>query len=269
VVVLLGAGSLAVARSLHNSAHPPAGAGGIAATIRNEAAAWVAQQVSPSAIVSCDPAMCLALKANGVPTYDLLVLEPTAPTPFGSKFVLATAAIRNQFGSRLASVYAPAVIASFGSGSAQIDVRQIAPNGAAGFWSGLRTDQQQRKTFENTLLGSLQIVASASARRQLAVGQVDERLATLIEGMASELSQPVHILAFGDLGPGASPGIPLRSATLAGSKATLRATLAWARKATPPFAPTHATITQLDGQPVLIVEFAAPSPLGMFSPSNP
>jgi hypothetical protein len=269
VVVLLGAGSLAVARSLHHSAHPPAGAGGIAATIRNEAAAWVAQQVSPSAVVSCDPAMCLALKAQGVPTYDLLVLEPTAPTPFGSKFVLATAAIRKQFGSRLASVYAPAVIASFGSGSAQIDVRQIAPNGAAAFWSGLRTDQQQRKTFEKSLLGSLQIVASASARRQLAAGQIDERLATLIEGMASELPLPVHILAFGDLGPGASPGIPLRSATLAGSKATLRTTLAWARKATPPFAPTHATVTQLNGQPVLIVEFAAPSPLGVFSPSNP
>jgi hypothetical protein len=213
--------------------------------------------------------MCLALKANGVPTYDLLVLEPTAPTPFGSQFVVATAAIRNQFGSRLTSVYAPAVVASFGSGNARIDVRQIVPKGAKAFWSQLRADQQERKTFETALLGSLQVVASASAHRQLAAGEVDTRLGTLIEGMASELPQPVHILAFGDLGPGASPGIPLRSATLTGSLPTLRATLAWARKASPPFTPTHVKITQQHGQPVLIVEYAAPSPLGVFSPANP
>jgi hypothetical protein len=241
---------------------------GTAATIRNEAAGWVAQQISRSSIVSCDPAMCLALKSQGVPTYDLLVLEPTAPTPFGSQFVVATATLRNQFGQRLTSVYAPAVVASFGSGNARIDVRQIVPNGAAAFWAQLKTDQQERKTFETALLGSLQIVASPSAHRQLAAGAVDTRLATLIEGMASELSQPVHILAFGDLGPGASPGIPLRSATLTGSTATLRAALGWARKASSPFAPTDATITQQHGQPVLIVEFAAPSPLGVFSPSH-
>ena len=213
--------------------------------------------------------MCLALKAYGVPTYDLLVLEPTAPTPFGSQFVVATAAVRSQFGRRLSSVYAPAVIASFGSGGARIDVRQIAQHGAAAFLSELRTDQQERKIVETSLLGSLQIEASASARRQLAAGEVDTRLSTLIEGMASELPQPVHILAFGGLGPGATPGIPLRSATLAGSMATLRATLAWARKQTSQFAPTHAKITQQNGQPVLVVEFAAPSPLGVFSPSNP
>jgi hypothetical protein len=274
VVVLVGAGSLVIARSLHpsahGSAHAPTRAADTVTAARNEAAGWVAQQVSLSAVVSCDPVMCLALKAHGVPTYDLLVLEPTAPNPFGSQFVVATAAIREHFGSRLASVYAPAVVASFGSGNARIDIRQIVTDGAAAFWSKLRTDQQERKTFENALLGSLQIVASPSARRQLAAGEVDTRLSSLIEGMASVLPQPVRILAFGDLGPRASPGIPLRSATLAGSMATLQSALAWTRStAAQPYTPTHAEITQLHGEPVLNIEFAAPSPLGLFSPSNP
>jgi hypothetical protein len=256
--------------SPHASAQAPGKAGGSVTAVRNQAAAWVAQQVSRNVVVSCDPVMCLALRAHGVPVYDLRALEPRAPNPFGSQFVVATAAIRDQFGKRLASVYAPAVIASFGSGNARIDIRQIVPNGAAAFWSQLRTDQQERKSVETTLLGSLQIVASASARRELAAGEVDTRLITLIEGIAAEQPQPVRILAFGDRGPGASPGIPFRSATLAGSLATLQATLAWARtKTSAPFKPTHAEITQLQGQPVLIVEFAAPSPLGVFGPSNP
>jgi hypothetical protein len=272
MVVLVGAGSLAVARTLHHSAHAAAHAAtraaGSAAVIRNEAAGWVAQQISRSSIVSCDPAMCLALKAHGVPTYDLLVLEPTAPAPLGSQFVAATATLRDQFGQRLSSVYAPAVVASFGSGNARIDIRQIAPNGAAAFLAQLKTDQQERKTFETELLASPEIKASASARSQLRAGEVDTRLATVIEGMASELTPPVRILAFGDRGPDASPDIPLRSATMTGSTAALQAMLVWVLN-NAPFAPTHAEITQQNGQPVLIVEFAAPSPLGVFSPSNP
>jgi hypothetical protein len=267
LVVTVIATTAALTRVMPGQQRPGHRPGAVATS--NQAAAWVAQQVSRSAVVSCDPAMCRALKAHGVPTYDLFVLEPTAPTPFGSQFVVATAAIRAQFGRRLASVYAPAVVASFGSGNARIDIRQIAPNGAAAFWSAFRTDQQERKSFENALLGSLQIVASASARRQLAAGEVDMRLSALIEGMASELPQPVRILAFSDLGRGASPGIPLRSAILAGSLATLRTTLAWARKASSPFAPTHAKITHQHGHPVLMVEFDAPSPLGLFVPHQP
>jgi hypothetical protein len=238
----------------------------IGTAIRNTAAAWVAQQVSSAALVSCDPAMCTTLRAHGV--HDLLELQPKAADPAGA-IVVATAAIRSQFGSRLASEYAPALIASFGSGNARIDIRQATPNGAAAYQSALRTDLQQRKSFENALLGSLQIVASAQARKQLAAGNVDARLATLIEGMASELPQPVHIVSFGDLGPGAAAGIPLRSATVVGSVATLRATRAFTVAQTGNYRPAHTEITQLHGQHVLIVEFAAPIPLELFNPRSP
>jgi hypothetical protein len=270
VVVLVGAGSLAIARSLHTSAHAPTRAVGITTVTRNEAAAWVAQQVS-GAVVSCDPVMCQALRAHGVLPDDLLELLPKTRTPAGSQIVVATAVIRDQFGSRLASAYAPAVLASFGSGKARIDIRQIVPNGAAAYRSALNADLQNRKKFESLLVGNyLQVAAAPRAHKQLLAGQVDTRLGLLIEGIAIYLPQPVEIVAFGDLGPGASAGIPLRSATLAGSKATLRSMLAWTRsKAARPYNPTHAEITQVGGQQVLIVEFAAPIQLGLFGNPSP
>jgi len=275
VVVLLGAGSLAVAKSLHSSrhtaAHPPTRAAEIATRTRNEAAAWVAWQVSHSAVISCDHVMCLALRAHGVSPNDLDDVTSKAASPFNSQIVVATPAIRDLFGSRLASVYAPAVLASFGSGNARIDIRQIERSGAAGYESALQKDLRQRKAFDDiALLNTLQVVPSPSAHKQLAEGLVDARLGLLLEGMAAYLPQPVHIVTFGDLGPNAGAGIPFRSATLAGSTATLRSMLAWVRsKNARPYTPTHAEITQRGGRSVLIVAFAAPSPLGMLSPSNP
>ena len=262
--VLLAAGPLTLALTRPH-ATPKLGA---AERTSNEAAAWVAQQVSPDDVVSCDLAMCLALEAHGVSVSDLLRMDPSARDLLSSQVVVSTAAIRNLFGSRLSSVYAPAVLASFGSGTARIDIRQIAPDGAAAYQSALRVDEQERKTFETTLAGSLQIVASSQAHSQLVGGQVDARLGTLIEGMASELPQPVRIMEFGNLGPGASVGVPLRSATLVGSVATLRSTLAFALAQNDPHHPARAEITRLDGRQVLFVEFTAPSPLGLFNPTG-
>jgi hypothetical protein len=269
--LLLAAAWLGIFRSSHGttdvSADSPATtvprARGV---IRATAAAWVARQVSPDATVSCDPATCAVLKAHGV--RDLLVLQPGAAGPAGS-IVVATAAVRSEFGSRLVAGYAPALLASFGSGTARIDVRQAEPEGPAWYRAALRADLQQRKTFEGELLDSFQIVPSVHAIGQLDAGQVDARLGTLIEGMASELPQPVRILSFGDRGPGAGAGIPLRSATLVGSLATLRAARAFALAQAGAYHPDHTAMTGRGGRHVLIVAFTAPIPLGLLSPASP
>ncbi|MGH3152746.1 MAG: hypothetical protein ACRDOB_18725, partial [Streptosporangiaceae bacterium] len=78
-----------------------------AVQIRNEAAAWVVSQVGAGTVLSCDPVMCAALVQHGIPAGNLLVLGPGSTDPLGSAVVLATGAVRNMFGSRLASVYAP------------------------------------------------------------------------------------------------------------------------------------------------------------------
>ena len=77
--------------------------------------------------------MCAALQSAGLPAADLLVLGTATPDPLGADLVVATAAVRSQFGARLAGVYAPVVLARFGTGAAGIDVRVIAPGGAPAY----------------------------------------------------------------------------------------------------------------------------------------
>ena len=139
-----------------------------AAAVRQQAAAWVTAQVSHSAMVSCDPGMCAALEARGFPSGDLLTLGSAASDPLGSAVIVATAAVRSEFGGRLTSVYAPTVIASFGSGSARVDVRVYAPGGAAAYLAALRADQAVRLRLGSVLLRSSRVSVTPAARAQLA-----------------------------------------------------------------------------------------------------
>ena len=267
VIVLIAAVSLAFALSRHT----PAAAARAGAT-RGMAADWVAGQVSRAAMVSCDPVMCRALEAHGIPAAGLLVLKPGTANPLRSDVVVATAAVRGMFGGRLSSVYAPEVIASFGSGNLRIEVRAIAPHGAAAYFAALRADLRARKASGAQLLRSDRIAVSAGARRQLSAGQVDARLLITIAGLAS--LHPVHVVAFGDAGPGIGASSPLRSADLSatggapGASGYLRSMLAFLRAQRAPYVAAHAGTARLaDGQTVLRGEFAAPSPLGLLGPA--
>ena len=236
---------------------------GPAAAPATQAAAWVAAQVSRADVVSCDLAMCQALQAHGFPVSDLLLLGPRGAGALVSQVVVATAAVRREFGGRLSSVYAPVVLASFGSGSTRIDVRVIAPDGAAAYLSALRADQQQRKSLGAELAGSARIIATAVARRQMGTGQVAAQVLVVITALVT--LRPVDILAFGDSGPRATAGMPLRSVYLAdnGGAAARREILAFLRVQRGPYRPARAGITRFAGRPVLFVEFAAPTPLGL------
>ena len=186
---------------------------GAESVIRASAVAWVGSQVGHNIQIACDSATCADLAQHGFPPGNLNVLQPTAPDPYGSLLVIATAGIRSQFGSKLAAVYAPEVIASFGAGADRIDVRLIAPNGPAAFQRALRTGLQARKTSGAELLRNPKLVMSAAGRAQLAAGHVDLRLLTTLAFMAGQ--KPLDIVDFGSIAPGASPGVPLRFADLA------------------------------------------------------
>jgi hypothetical protein len=243
-------------------AHVAAPASG-AAAIRAEVAAWVAQQVSRDAILACDPAMCSALLAHGIASGKLLVLRSSASDPLGSDVVMATAAVRSLFGARLAGVYAPAVIASFGSGAVRIDVRAIAPDGAAAYRRALAADLAARREAGAQLLRNPRIAVSAAARRELATGTVDPRLLMTLAAVAA--AEPVRVTAFAGSGPGASAGVPLRGMEVAGP--TLRSILAFVRAQRPPYLPARAGIVPgVGSRPVLSIEFGAPSPVGLLQP---
>lgn len=238
----------------------------------NHAATWVAAQVSRSVTVSCDPVMCRALRARGIHARRLLELRPVTADPGGSAVIVATAAVRRELGARL-GLYAPAIIASFGSGTARVEIRVIAPAWAAAYRSALAADLARRRASGRQLLHSKRITATVTARRQLLSGQVDTRLLIVIAALAA--LRPVSVEAAGDSGPGATAGIPLRSVVLAeagrGSgrdrPGYLRPLLNFLNQQQPPYRPALAGIVRLpDGQPELQIEFAAPSPLGLLAP---
>lgn len=232
-----------------------------AAAARAQAAAWVASQVSRGAIMACDPAMCAALTRQGIPTGNLLVLAPGAADPLGSEVVLATAAVRSMFGSRLTGVYAPEVLASFGTGQARIDIRAVAPDGAAAYRAALAADLQARQAAGAQLLSDARISATPSARAQLLAGQVDSRLLITLATLAA--SEPVQIKAFSDAGPGASPGLPLRAVEIGTTIASGPDMVAFFRAQRAPYLPAQAALTSVPGASVLTVEFAAPASLGL------
>jgi hypothetical protein len=245
------------------------------ATVRAQAAAWVAEQVSPDVTVSCDAVMCAALQAHGFPVSKLVVLGPTSPNPVSSVLVVETATVRELFGSSLAVAWAPAVLASFGSGASAITVRVVAPDGPAAYQTALNADLANRKTSGTALLHDSQVAVSATARRQLLAGDVDLRLLLALASVAGH--EPMDIVRFGNLGPGASPGVPLDFADLAESipaahmntVAYVDAVWAILNGVDAPIRPERAISGPVQGQAILRVEFASPSPLGNLGSGSP
>ncbi|HEY6277956.1 MAG TPA: hypothetical protein VIX86_16675, partial [Streptosporangiaceae bacterium] len=254
-----------------SGASRPAGGGPVlaAAAQRQQVARWVASQVSSAAIVACDPVMCAALQARGVPAGRLLVLSAAQPDPLGSDVIVATQAVRSQFGARLAGVYAPVTVASFGTGPARIDIRAVAPDGAAAYRAQLAADVAARRTAGAQLLRNHNIVVSAVARSALAAGEVDPRLLLALPALAA--SHPVDIISFGGAARGASVGVPLRSADIAGARvpgghqpASLATLSAFLRAQQSPYLPSSLAIVRTTAQQaVLSVGYPVPSPLGL------
>jgi hypothetical protein len=265
-VLLLKPGSTSAAppHSTVASPSPSAGAATLQAVarVRAQAADWAAQQVSQSAVVSCDPAMCSVLQTHGVPTSRLLVLLLASADPLGSDVVVATPAVRSQFGERLISVYAPEVIASFGTGAARIDVRAIAPDGAKAFQAAEAADRAARIGAGRQLLRNHRIGASVAARTALIAGNVDPRLLVMLATLAAQ--QDVTIAVFSDPSPGA-PDVPLRGAEIgAATPAKLRSMLSFLRAQRSPYLPARILTIRAAGNPhVLRIEYGAPGPLGL------
>ena len=256
----------------HRASHPPAvspAQAEAAATARAAAASWVAQQVTPGTIVSCDAQMCTNLEQAGLPAGQLLYLGVGTASPVESSVLVATAAVRHEYGARLAGVYAPDVLASFGTGSAQVEVRVVAPSGAAAYAASVRADLAARVAAGRRLLHNPRLHPSAAARQALAAGQPDGRL--LADFAALAAGHPLRVIDFGPGPAGLSPGQPLRTVDIAPAgfgtarqpdNLRLLARLLLAEPAR--YRPASLTRLRLaGGTAVLRVTFTAPSPLGL------
>ena len=226
--------------------------------VQTEAAAWIAGQLSSGAIIACDPAMCAALQAQGVAAGRLMPLTRGAPSPRGAAVVVTSAPAATQ----LAEAYAPAVIASFGSGAARIDVRAAEPGGAAGYGTALRADLAARMSAGSQLLRNHRIHFTAQDAAQLRAGEVDTRLLATLAALSSQYS--LSVIAFGDASPGVA--VLYRDVTITGASQHIAGALALVKAQVPPYLPAQAAMTQIGtGPAALSIEFAAPSPLGLLT----
>ena len=256
-------GPVAAASKPTSSLAPGASALQAAAADRHQAAVWIVQQVAPSVLVGCDPEMCNELQQAGLPAGQIWEVQPSAPDPLGGLLVVATPVIRNQFGTRLASIYAPLMIASFGSGADRVDIRYVPPGGTAAFESQLAADLKSRISAGEQLLTNKHVQASVAARKALLAGQVDPRLLITLSALADRSS--LDLVAFDDPSPGVSSDVPLRGVEIgAAASAGLPAMVAFLSAQQSQYAPAVARITQgANGRPVVTVRYDAPGPMGL------
>jgi hypothetical protein len=198
------------------------------AAARTHAISWILNQVSPAAVVSCDEQICADLVSAGLPSSQVSTLEPGSNDPLGSTLLVATATVRNQFGTRL-GLYAPALIASFGTGKARIDIWWIYPDGAAVYRAALPAALRARKAADAQLLSNGNIQLSTAAREQLLSGQVDPSLPDLLAIMAHR--HPLYVVDFASQSPGGGPASLLRwmdlATTVKAAHLTRAAYLGW------------------------------------------
>jgi hypothetical protein len=276
ILLVASASGLAftLSRQGASSERPAGGHAGISqelaleAEARTQAITWILHQVSRAAVVSCDSQVCADLANSGFPSANLLSLGPVSNDPLGSDLVVATAAVRAQFGGRLASVYAPAIIASFGSGNARIDIRLVFPGGAKSYHAVQHAALRARKAADAQLLTNSNITLSATARAQFLSGEIDPRLPLLIVLMAA--GHPLRIVDFFNQSPGGGPASLLRSVDLAtavrAAHLTRAAYVRWMRALIDAqraqYRPAWAQqVTLPNGQTVLRIGYGAPSPL--------
>jgi hypothetical protein len=236
-------------------------------------AGWVESQIDPATVVSCDPAMCAALVAHHYPSKNVRDLSSPAALK-ASGVVVVTPVALQLFGSSLVTAWAPAALATFGSGSSTVSVRIVAPHGATAYEQAARKDQAVRALSEAALTtGSKSITVTGAAAQELNSGQIDGRLFEALA--AAAFGQPIDIVDFGNAGSGASANVPLRYADLAASNPTVGLsgsayvqTLRTSMAGSPGPRPARTQLLTLPGgQQVLRVEYLGPSRFGVLGNS--
>jgi len=281
VPVLLAAGVIGVAVSLARHSTPPARPAGPQpgvnppgsneAAVRNEAVTWIVHQVSRAELVACDAQVYADLLRRRFPAADLLTIGPQSKDPLGAGLVVSTAAVRAQLRNRLAAVWAPVLIAAFGSGNARIEIRQEFPGGAAGYNKVRQSYARARKTEDALLLTNRSVKLSVTAKADIRSGNIDPRLPVLIAAMAH--LHPLRIVDFVDQSPGGGPASLLRSMDLATANPpghlSRSAYINWMRSfirvQRSLYHPEVSLVTLPGGQAVLRIGYGAPSQL---NPAN-
>lgn len=175
-------------------------------------AAWFATQVRHGIVVGCDPASCAAILAAGYPADGQVILQQGVSFPGAGSLIVASAAVRAQYGPQLAS-RAPAVIAAFGSDASAVQVRLVVAGGPQAYSKAATSALAARRRAGHKLLHTPNVHARGAAKKDLSSGQVDPRLTAVLGRLAAHY--PVVLVHFRDAGPLAGRTVPFRMAEIA------------------------------------------------------
>jgi hypothetical protein len=210
--------------------------------------------------------MCSALQAQGLSASRMVTLAPGL-TDVQRADVIATDAAYGQGQAARLQQYAPGLIASFGSGSAQVEVRAVAPKGAAAYQSALRDDRSARRSAGAQLLRNPNLAFSPAEAAQLRAGEVDTRVLATLAELSTQVK--LRVVAFG----GASPGVaPLFRAVTLGAPSgnpgsSLGTALSMVGTQEGAYRPMRSALVKAGAGPgELVIQFASPGPLGLLSP---
>jgi hypothetical protein len=223
------------------------------------AATWIAAEVSEHAVVDCDPATCAAILQAGYGSAGNVVLQTGISLSAAGAVVVATPAVRAQYGSQLDAA-APETIAVFGAGAQAVQVRVVVPGGQAAYSAAATSAISARRSVALKLIASSRVHVYPAPRAALIAGLIDPRLLTALQWLAARSS--VDIYAFSDRGPTADALAPYRQAEIIGLLSR-RAAAAIARQllALPDsFRPALAVVRGPGGNYGLTLRFKAPSP---------
>jgi hypothetical protein len=235
---------------------------------------WLTGEVGAATVVACDAATCNTLTADGFPPGQEVRLGMASQTLSNAGIIIVTPQVRLLLGTIRPSLGADVALvdlARFGAGSSQVTIQVVDPHGSAAYAAALSQDVQQRIQLGNKLLSSGSISGSPSAKSDLAHGQVDSRILLAIQALIKQA--PVDIVSFGRSGPHAGPGIPFRAVDFAEfdpaaglSGPGYVGKLAMVLKAHATF-PVYSSVGQsvYNGQNVIHIAYAAPSPLGLLA----
>ncbi len=223
------------------------------------AAVWIAAQVSEQAVIGCDPATCAAILSAGYGSGGQVVLRAGVPLPSAGALVVATPAVRSQYGAGLVTT-APEVIAAFGTGPQAVQVRVIVPGGQAAYSAAAGSAVQAGRTAGLKLIRESLVRVHPAARLDLTAGLVDPRLLTVLQRLGARYQ--IDIYSFAEGGPVAGSTLPFRLAEIVGL--TRREVVGAEKllKALPDQSRPALAVARLPGGKYgLTIRFKAPSPL--------
>jgi hypothetical protein len=223
------------------------------------AATWIAAEVSQQAIIGCDPTMCAAMEVAGSANGGQVVLQPGVSLPTASAVVVATPAVRAQYGAQLA-VTAPEIIAAFGTGPETVQVRVVVPGGQAAYSQAASSAIAARRSAGLKLIANHKVHVYPAPRQALTAGLVDPRLLAVLQRLAA--SYPVDIYSFADGGPVAGAAAPYRQAEIIGlaSRRMVNAIVRQLTALPDSSRPALAIVRGPAGNYGLTLRFKAPSP---------